>query len=110
MSLFKFNFIFTKLTYLYEKYKDQGFEIVGVSLDRSKQSWIAAIEKDGLSWVHVSDLKGWSNAVAKSFGVSSIPHTILLDKDGKIIARGLRGEALKKKLEELFPEETKGDR
>jgi len=95
---------------LYNRYKEEGFEILGVSLDRKKEAWLAAIEKDGLTWQHVSDLKGWSNAVAKSFGVSSIPHTILLDKDGKIIARGLRGEALKRKLEELFPEEPKGDR
>lgn len=95
---------------LYNRYKADGFEILGVSLDRKRDAWLAAIEKDGLEWLHVSDLKGWSNAVAKSFGVSSIPHTVLLDREGKIIARGLRGEALKRKLEALFPEAAKGDR
>lgn len=95
---------------LYNRYKEAGFEILGVSLDRKRDAWLAAIEKDGLEWLHVSDLKGWSNTVAKSFGVSSIPHTILLDREGKILARGLRGEALKRKLEELFPEDAKGDR
>ncbi len=95
---------------LYNKYKADGFEILGVSLDKKKEAWLTAIEKDGLTWQHVSDLQGWGNAVAKAFSVSSIPHTILLDKEGKILARGLRGEALQRKLEELFPAEAKGDR
>jgi peroxiredoxin len=95
---------------LYNKYKADGFEILGVSLDKKKDAWLKAIEKDGLTWQHVSDLQGWGNAVAKAFSVSSIPHTILLDREGKILARGLRGEALQRKLEELFPEEVKGDR
>ncbi|MEZ5039101.1 MAG: TlpA disulfide reductase family protein [Saprospiraceae bacterium] len=88
---------------LYNKYKEDGFEILGVSLDKTKDAWLQAIEKDGLGWQHVSDLQGWANAVAQAFGVSSIPHTILLDREGKILARGLRGEALQRKLEELFP-------
>lgn len=87
---------------LYEKYKDKGFEILGVSLDRDKKRWLQAIEQDNLTWQHVSDLKGWQNAVAKQYGVSSIPYTLLLDKDGKIIGKKLRGSALENKLEEIF--------
>ena len=87
---------------MYEKYKDKGFEILGVSLDKNKERWIGAIEKDGLTWPQVSDLKGWSNKVAQLYGVRSIPHTILLDEEGKIIARNLRGRSLEEKLEELF--------
>jgi len=88
----------------YQKYHDKGFDVLGVSLDKTKDRWLAAIEKDGLLWHHVSDLKGWQNAAARLYGVRSIPHTVLLDKDGKIITRGLRGEALITKLEEIFGE------
>jgi peroxiredoxin len=87
---------------MYNKYKDQGFEILGVSLDRKKDAWLKAIEKDGLTWKHVSDLRGWKNAAAQAYSVSSIPHTVLLDRDGKIIARNLRGPMLEAKLEEIF--------
>lgn len=93
---------------LYNRYKDQGFEILGVSLDRDRDRWLKAIDADKLTWRHVSDLKGWSNSVAKMYGVRSIPHTILLDAEGKVIARNLRGESLARKLEELFGGETKG--
>ncbi len=88
----------------YAKYHDKGFDVLGVSLDKTKDSWLAAIEKDGLIWHHVSDLKGWQNEAAKLYGVTSIPHTVLLDKEGKIIARNLRGEALDAKLAEIFGE------
>lgn len=87
---------------LYNKYKGQGFDVLGVSLDRNREKWLGAIEKDGLEWHHVSDLKGWQNEVANMYGVSSIPHTILLDREGKIIAQRLRGPALEARLEELF--------
>lgn len=87
---------------LYETYKDKGFDILGVSLDRDKERWLQAIAQDGLVWNHVSDLKGWQNAVAQKYGVSSIPHTVLVDREGRIIARGLRGPALEEKLKELF--------
>lgn len=87
---------------LYEEYKDKGFDILGVSLDRDKARWLDAIQADGLVWNHVSDLKGWQNEVAKKYGVSSIPHTVLVDREGRIIARGLRGPALEQKLKELF--------
>ena len=87
---------------LYKKYKEQGFEILGVSLDNKKDRWTNAITSDKLEWQHVSDLKGWKNEVAKLYSVTSIPHTILLDQEGKIIARNLRGASLERKLEELF--------
>ncbi len=87
---------------LYEKYKDQGFDILGVSLDNSKAKWMGAINKDGLTWNHVSDLKGWKNEAAASYSVRSIPATYLLDEKGQIIARNLRSEALGKELEKIF--------
>jgi peroxiredoxin len=89
---------------LYERYKDQGFEILGVSLDRKKDGWLQAIEADGLTWPHVSDLKGWQNEAAKLYGVSSIPDTLLIDREGKIVARKLRGPALEKAVAELMGE------
>ncbi|MCB0643739.1 MAG: TlpA family protein disulfide reductase, partial [Phaeodactylibacter sp.] len=89
---------------MYEKYKEQGFDILGVSLDRQKDRWLKAIEADGLGWHHVSDLKGWQNEVAQQYGVTSIPHTVLLDAEGKIIARNLRGARLESKLAEIFGE------
>lgn len=88
---------------IYKKYSPKGFEIYGVSLDRSRDAWVAAISQDKLgAWVHVSDLKFWQSVAAKTYGVESIPFTVLLDKEGKIIAKGLRGEALKEKLAEIF--------
>ena len=86
---------------MYKEFKDQGFEILGVSLDRDKASWEAAIQADQLTWKHVSDLKGWQNAAAQLYGVRSIPATILLDREGRIVARNLRGEALRAKVAEL---------
>jgi peroxiredoxin len=86
----------------YKKYHDKGFEILGVSFDESKERWLKAIEDDGLTWSHVSDLKGWGNAVGKIYGVRSIPHSVLIDKEGVIIAKDLRGEELHEKLEEIF--------
>lgn len=87
---------------MYNQYKDKGFDILGVSLDKTQDRWVDAIQQDGLAWHHVSDLKGWSNEVAQAYGVRSIPHTVLVDAEGKIIARNLRGEALEQKLAELF--------
>ncbi|HEX7414686.1 MAG TPA: TlpA disulfide reductase family protein [Bacteroidia bacterium] len=86
----------------YLKYKDKGFDILGVSLDQNKDKWKQAIDKDKLTWTHVSDLKGWQCEVAQKYGVTSIPFNVLLDKDGKIIAKALRGSALEAKLAELF--------
>ncbi len=87
---------------VYDEYKDQGFDILSVSLDSNKDRWLSAIAKDNLTWAHVSDLKGWKNEVSQMYGISSIPATILLDREGKIIARNLRGPALEAKLKEVF--------
>jgi thiol-disulfide isomerase/thioredoxin len=87
----------------YHKYKDKGFDIYSVSLDKNKDRWAKAINDDGLVWEsHVSDLKAWSNQAARAYGVSSIPATFLVDPEGKIIARNLRGNALELKLKEIF--------
>lgn len=86
----------------YNAFKGKGFTVMGVSLDKDKQSWLAAIDKDQLTWQHVSDLKYWSSEAAKLYGVTSIPRNFLLDPKGKIIARDLRGPALIEKLNELL--------
>jgi len=88
----------------YNNFKDKGFDIIGVSLDKDKDAWVKAIKDDNLTWHHVSDLKFWNNVVARTYGVQSIPYNLLLDKEGKIIAMNLRGDALTKKLEEVMPE------
>ncbi len=87
---------------LYNKYKDKGFDILGVSLDNKKDKWVDAIAKDKLDWHHISDLKGWSSALAKPYGVKGIPYTVLVDKEGKILATRLRGASLEAKLKEIF--------
>lgn len=87
----------------YNRFKDKGFDIIGVSLDRDKAAWVKAIADDQLTWHHVSDLKFWQNEAAVKYGVQSIPFALLLDKDGKIVAKNLRGEELEKKLAELLP-------
>ncbi|HOI87041.1 MAG TPA: TlpA disulfide reductase family protein [Lentimicrobium sp.] len=89
---------------MYNRFRECGFEIFGVSLDRDREAWINAIVKDGLTWTQVSDLKYWQSEAAKAYGVKSIPHTVLIDRDGNIIARRLRGESLVKKLEEVLPD------
>ncbi|RNI27764.1 AhpC/TSA family protein [Rufibacter immobilis] len=87
---------------MYNKYKDKGFEIFGVSLDQDRAKWLKAIENDKLTWPHVSDLKGWESSAATLYGVTAIPQTVLLDKEGKIIAKNLRGTALEEKLASLL--------
>jgi peroxiredoxin len=87
---------------LYGKYKEKGFDVVGVSLDREKEAWIKAIADDHLVWHQVSELKFWQSEIAQKYGVTAIPCTFLLNKEGKIIAKNLRGEELAKKLEELM--------
>ena len=88
---------------VYNKYKDKGFDILGVSLDREKESWVKAIADDQLTWHQVSDLKFWQCEAAVKYGITSIPAALLLDRDGKIIAKNLRGEELAKKLAQLLP-------
>jgi thiol-disulfide isomerase/thioredoxin len=88
----------------YAKYHPKGFDILSVSLDRAgdKDKWLKAIYADRLAWTHVSDLQFWQNAVAVQYGVGSIPQNFLIDPQGKIVAKGLRGEDLEKKLDEIF--------
>ncbi len=88
---------------MYEKFKDKGFTIYSVSLDEDAVKWEEAIVKDKLSWTnHVSDLKGWKSSVAANFGIEGIPYTVLLNKEGKIIGKNLRGEKLEETLNELL--------
>ncbi len=88
----------------YNKFKDKGFDVLGVSLDRpgQKQAWLDAIEKDGLTWTQVSDLQGWKNAAAALYMVKGIPANFLVGPDGKIVAKNLRGAALEAKLAEIL--------
>ncbi len=86
----------------YQKFKDRGFDILGVSLDSNKDRWLDAIKADNLTWPHVCDLRGWQNQAAQLYSVTSIPQNVLLDKEGKILARNLRGDQLEQKLAEVF--------
>jgi peroxiredoxin len=88
----------------FNKYKDKGFRVLSVSLDKpdAKDKWLEAIHKDGLTWQHVSDLQFWNNAVAKIYGINSIPQNFLIDPQGKIVGKSLRGGELEKKLEEIY--------
>jgi peroxiredoxin len=87
---------------VYNKYKDKGFTVFGVSLDRSKEDWLKAIKEDNLTWTHVSDLKFWQSEAAKIYSITGIPFSILLDPNGVIIAKNLRGPALESKLAEVI--------
>lgn len=87
---------------MYQKYKDKGFEIYGVSLDQNKAAWLKAIEADSLTWTHVSDLKFWNSAAAVTYGVQAIPFSVLIDPQGNILAKNLRGETLEAKLAEVL--------
>ena len=87
---------------LYKRYHDQGLEILGVSLDQKKKPWVKAINDDKLDWHQVSDLKGFASVAAEEYQVQAIPATFLIDPEGKIIAKNLRGKDLDNKLEEIF--------
>ena len=86
----------------YDRFAPKGFQIVGLSLDQNRAAWTAGIKKLGITWPQLSDLKGWQSTAASTYGVNSIPHTLLVGPDGKVVAAGLRGEELMKKLEELY--------
>ncbi len=86
----------------YQEYKEEGFTVFGVSLDNNREDWLKAIEKDNLTWTQVSDLQGWDNEVSTQYGVMSIPQSYLLDEEGVIVAKNLRGEELHQKLDEIF--------
>ena len=90
----------------YERFHDKGLEIVGVSLDKDKASWLAAIEQTGQKWPQMSDLKGWECAGAQIYGIQSIPANVLIDDHGKIVARDLRGDALLKEIESRLSTEA----
>ena len=87
---------------LYNQYKDKGFEVFGVSLDRTKEDWVKAIADDGLTWTQVSDLKYFNSVAAELYQIDAIPATYMVDPDGNIIAKDLRGPSLENKLAELF--------
>ena len=86
----------------YEKFHDKGFDIVGMSLDNKKEPWLKAVEDLKMPWTQLSDLKGWQSIVTEVYKVWSIPDNLLIDPQGKIVARGLRGEGLHAKLAEIF--------
>lgn len=86
----------------YKRFNKKGFEVFGVSLDRTKEDWIKAIAEDGLTWTHVSDLRYFDSQAARDYNINAIPFSILLDPNGVIIAKNLRGPGLEKKLEEVL--------
>jgi alkyl hydroperoxide reductase subunit AhpC len=86
----------------YNKYKNKNFTILGVSLDQERNNWLQAIRHDNLQWTHVSDLKQFQNAIAQLYHINQIPQNILVDPNGKIVAKNLRGDALEQKLSELL--------
>ena len=91
-----------KLLNIYNKYHDQGFEVFQISLDQSKSSWERAIKEDGLPWINVNDFKVWDSEVVKLYGVETIPASFLVDQDGSIITKNLKGDALDKRLSDIF--------
>lgn len=86
----------------YNRFKDKGFTVLGVSMDSNREAWVNAIRADNLTWQHVSDLKGWGNEVGIMYGVKGIPQNFLVDKEGKIVAKNLRGAELDEKLAEII--------
>jgi peroxiredoxin len=92
-----------RLVQTYARFKDKGFAVLGVSLDDNRQRWLQAVKADSLTWENVSDLRGDQNKAALIYGITGIPDNFLLDARGTIVARGLHGQALDKKLEELLP-------
>jgi thiol-disulfide isomerase/thioredoxin len=86
----------------YKKYHDKGFEVVGLSFDSEKDPWVEAILEWNMPWIHLSDLKSWKTVAAEVYSVNAIPDNLLIDPEGIVVARGLRGEALEKKLAEIF--------
>ncbi len=88
----------------YDAFGAKGFEIYGVSFDKDRAKWLAAVETNGMNWIHVSDLEGFDNQAAKDYAVQGIPTNFLIDAEGKIVAKNLRGEALYEKIAELLGE------
>ena len=90
------------LVRLYKEMHSKGLEIVGVSLDRNRSSWLRAIDDDGLIWSHVSNLKFWQDPIAKLYNIRAIPASFIIDKEGRIIQKNLRGPQLAAKISELL--------
>ena len=90
------------VTAAYKKYHNKGFDIVGLSFDREKEAWVKAIKDWDMPWIHLSDLNYWQSVAAETYSVNSIPDNLLIDPQGTIVARGLRGEALEARLSEIF--------
>ena len=90
------------VTAAYKKYHSKGFDIVGLSFDKEKDAWVKAIKDWDMPWIHLSDIKYWDSKAAEVYSVNSIPDNLLIDPQGTIVARGLRGEALAAKLAEIF--------
>ena len=88
----------------YEKYHAKGFDVVGLSFDNKKEPWLKAIADKNMPWTHLSDLKGWKTVASDVYGVNSIPDNLLIDPQGKIVARGLRAQGLHNNLKEIFGE------
>ena len=86
----------------YKKYHPKGFGIVGVSFDREKEPWVKAIKDWGMSWIHLSDLKYWKNAASELYSINAIPDNLLIDPEGTVVARGLRGKDLQEKLASIY--------
>jgi peroxiredoxin len=86
----------------YNKYKDKGFQILGVSLDKKREDWLKAIEADNLEWTQVSELKYWQTPIVQEYKINGIPFSLLLDAEGKIVAKNLRGPKLEEKLAEIY--------
>jgi peroxiredoxin len=89
---------------IYNTYAARGLQMIGISFDSKRDAWLNAIRRLELPWVHLSDLKGWKSIASETYGVRAIPETVLITPDGKILAIGLRGQELKEKLAEIFPE------
>ena len=88
----------------YDKYRQKGFQVVGISFDDSKEDWQKAVQELGIEWPQISDLKGWQSEAATTWHITSIPATILYDPEGKVLKTNLRGEGLGKALQEIFGE------
>ena len=85
-----------------DTYAGRGLQIIGISLDRTREAWLSAIRRLDLPWIHLSDVKGWESIASEIYGVNAIPEIVLIDPDGKIIATGLREQELEAKLDEIF--------
>ena len=86
----------------YDEFRKKGFEIYGVSFDEDRGDWLGAVEQNGMNWLHVSEVKGFDNQAAKDYAIQGIPSNFLIDGQGTIVARNLRGEALYEKISELL--------